>query len=184
MAKIVKEKLTIVYEMSIDSETGEILETKIVDKVIGNKTNIKVESSDNSDPTLTLDSSKCYFNPAAVSLMEINPDDRIDIKYEKGLPVIGKDEAFGTHNGNRVTKAFTIAYRGVKNEELAKHGNEFKVIPHPNKPGLFILDSGNKPIEELNGDENVSIEEDDILDGLVDDEDTKITEIDSNFFKL
>ena len=182
MAKIVKEKLTIVYEMSIDSETGEILETKIVDKAIGKKAS--TESNDNLDPILTLDSSKCYFNPAAISLMEINPDDRIDIKYENGLPVIGKDEAFGTHNGNRVTKAFTIAYRGAKNEELAKHGNEFKVISHPNKPGLFILDSGNTSIEELKGDENISMEEDDILDGLVDDEDTKITEIDSNFFKL
>lgn len=86
-----------------------------------------------------------------------------------------------------------MACRGSKNEELSKYGTEFTILAHDSKEGLFILSSGEIPIsqEELNGDENIALEEDeeplplDIdLSELVDDKDANVTEIDANFFKL
>lgn len=196
--KIAKETftLTLTYEMSVNTDTGEILETRLIDRSVGKSdikavktTSKKVVRDESSEPKLILDSTKCYLNPAAVSLMGVGSDDRIDIKYENGVPVIGTDEAFGTKGGNKLTKSNTVACRGSKNEELAKHGNSFTITPHPSKQGLFILSSGEVNIEKLTGDDNVNIEEGDEvfdlnLDELVDDKDANITEIDSNFFKL
>ncbi|MGN0966373.1 MAG: hypothetical protein ACI4OP_02090 [Candidatus Coprovivens sp.] len=186
---VIKEKfiLTLSYEMSVDTSTGEILETKLLDKKIDkpSKDKPKIKEDDSTEPILTLESSKFSLNSSAIKLMNLSTGDKIDIKYEDGkdgkFPVIGVDEAFGTKGGNKLTGSNTVAFRGNKNTELAKYGTEFKITPHPNKSGLFILSSGNPPV--LNGDENVNTEDFDLdLDNI--EEDTDITEIDASFFKL
>ena len=93
---------------------------------------------------------------------------------------------------NKLTKNNTVAYRGAKNEELAKYGTEFTILAHNSKEGLFVLSSGNIPVqqEELSGDENIALEDEDSLPldidlaGLVNEQDANVTEIDANFFKL
>ena len=195
--------LTLQYAMKINTDTGELLETKLIKRSV-DKSNFEVTTAkkkaskpkkeESLTPQLILDDNKYYLNAAAVELMQVGPDSKIDIKYEKGVPVIGTDEAFGTKGGNKLTKNNTVAYRGAKNEELAKYGTEFTILAHNSKEGLFVLSSGNIPIqqEELNGDENVALEEGDEdplpldidLAGLVDEQDANITEIDASFFKL
>lgn len=184
MAKI-KHRFTITYESTIETDTGEILETVIVDKTELKKTTSSSSKknkvpNDSDIPTLTLEDSKYQLNAAAMQLMEVQADDRIDIKYEQdGTVVIGNDEVWHTHGGNRLTKSGTVALRGSKNEELAKHGSRFTIIAHPNRPGLFILDSGEETKEEPQGDENVNTEDLDFnLENLVDEPDA--VEIDSN----
>ena len=192
---VVKEKfiLTLSYEMSIDTSTGEILETKLINRKV-DKSDIKVtkkviaEDSD-TEPKLILERNK-------YGLMCIGPDDKLDIKYDDGkngkFPVIGTDEAFGTKGGNKLTKSNTVACRGSKNEELSKYGSEFKLVPHPSKAGLFILTTNSSPIEQLVGDDNVHVEEEDTediafdlnLDEVAEEQDANVSEIDSSFFKL
>lgn len=194
--------LTLQYAMKINTDTGELLETKLIKRSV-DKSNFEVTAAkkktskpkkdESTTPQLILDDNKYYLNAAAIELMQVGPDSKIDIKYEKGVPVIGTDEAFGTKGGNKLTKNNTVAYRGAKNEELAKYGTEFTILAHNSKEGLFVLSSGNIPIqEELNGDENVALEDGDEdplpldidLAGLVDEQDANITEIDASFFKL
>lgn len=198
--------LTLQYAMKINTETGEILETKLIKRSV-DKSNFEVttpkkkaskpKKEEVSTPQLILEDNKYCLNAAAVELMQVGPDSKLDIKYEKRgnqmIPVIGTDEAFGTKGGNKLTKSNTVACRGSKNEELSKYGTEFTILAHDSKEGLFILSSGEIPIsqEELNGDENIALEEDeeplplDIdLPELVDDKDANVTEIDANFFKL
>lgn len=185
MSNIAKHRFTITYESSVDLDTGEILETKIVSKT---SQKIKEEKVTDTEPKVYLEDNKYKLSPAAAELMGVSSDDKLDIKYEEAngrtRPIIGSDEAFGTHGGNRLTKSLTVAFRGNKNLELSKFGSEFKVIPHPTKEGLFILDSGNV-VEPLKGDENIQVEEADLnLEGLIDDTDVQVSEIDSNFFQL
>ena len=79
-----------------------------------------------------------------------------------------------------------------KNEELSKYGSEFKLVPHPSKAGLFILTTDSSPIEQLVGDDNVHVEEEDTedivfdlnLDEVAEEQDANVSEIDSSFFKL
>lgn len=192
--------LTLQYAMKINTDTGELLETKLIKRSV-DKSNFEVTATkrkaskpkkdESTIPQLILDDNKYYLNAAAIELMQVGPDSKIDIKYEKGVPVIGTDEAFGTKGGNKLTKNNTVAYRGAKNEELAKYGTEFTISAHNSKEGLFVLSSENTPVqqEKLNGDENVALEEDSLsldidLAGLVEDQDANITEIDANFFKL
>lgn len=197
--------LTLQYAMKIDTETGELLETKLIKRSV-DKSNFEVtapkkkaskpKKEESTTPQLILEDNKYCLNTAAVELMQVGPDSKLDIKYEKRgkqmIPVIGTDEAFGTKGGNKLTKSNTVACRGSKNEELSKYGTEFTILAHDSKEGLFILSSGEIPIpqdkEELNGDENIALEDENPFDidlaELVDDKDANVTEIDANFFKL
>lgn len=199
---IKKETFTVklTYEMSVNTDTGEILETKLINRSIDNsdlktvKSTTKRKPSKNEDktPKLILEDNKYRLNSAAVELMELDESSRLSIRYEQGkdgdLPLIEVDEK----NGNKITKSNTVACRGSKNEELSKYGTEFTLVPHPNRPRLFILTTDSVKIDQLSGDENVSIEggEDEDLPfdldikELIDNTDANITEIDSNFFKL
>lgn len=188
--------LSLTYEMSVDTETGEVLETKLIDRSVNKpvkaiKTTVSVQDDD-KEPKLYLEDNKCKLNSKAVSLMGISSGDKLDIKYDEGkngsIPIIGTDEAFGTKGGNKLTKSNTIACRGSKNEELSKYGKEFVLAAHPTKAGLFVLTSEEVAIDQLVGDDNVNLDTPEGIDlnleGLVDDKDVTISSIDSNFFKL
>ena len=190
--------LSLTYEMSVDTETGEVLETKLIDRSVNKPvkamkaTANEAVQDDDKEPKLYLEDNKCRLNSKAVSLMGISPGDKLDIKYDDGkngsIPIIGTDEAFGTKGGNKLTKSNTIACRGSKNEELSKYGKEFVLAEHPSKAGLFVLTSEEVAVDQLVGDDNVNIDTPEGIDlnleGLVDDEDANVSSIDTNFFKL
>ena len=190
--------LSLTYEMSVDTETGEVLETKLIDRSVNKPVKaMKATASEavqdnDKEPKLYLEDNKCRLNSKAVSLMGISPGDKLDIKYDDGkngsIPIIGTDEAFGTKGGNKLTKSNTIACRGSKNEELSKYGKEFVLAIHPSKAGLFVLTSEEVAVDQLVGDDNVNIDTPEGIDlnleGLVDDEDANVSSIDTNFFKL
>ena len=170
----------------INKDTGEVQDVNIPITTTRKK-KVKAVIDDSPEPKLTLLDNKCQFNQAAIELMQLQPEDKIDIKYENiaggSIPVIGKDENFGTKGGVRLTKTFTISCKGAKHSELEKHGTEFKIVPHSNKEGLFILSSTTE-VPELKGDENVHINEDVLdfnIEELIDDDKT---EIDTNFFQF
>ena len=190
--------LSLTYEMSVDTETGEVLETKLIDRSVNKPvkamkaTANEAVQDDDKEPKLYLEDNKCRLNSKAVSLMGISPGDKLDIKYDDGkngsVPIIGTDEAFGTKGGNKLTKSNTIACRGSKNEELSKYGKEFVLAVHPSKAGLFVLTSEEVAVDQLVGDDNVNVDTPEGIDldleGLVDDEDANVSSIDTNFFKL
>lgn len=190
--------LSLTYEMSVDTETGEVLETKLIDRSVNKPvkamktTASEAVQDDDKEPKLYLEDNKCKLNSKAVSLMGIGPGDKLDIKYDEGkngsVPIIGTDEAFGTKGGNKLTKSNTIACRGSKNEELSKYGKEFVLAAHPSKAGLFVLTSEEVAVDQLVGDDNVNLDTPEGIDldleGLVDDKDANVSSIDTNFFKL
>lgn len=190
--------LSLTYEMSVDTETGEVLETKLIDRSVNKPVKaMKATASEavqdnDKEPKLYLEDNKCRLNSKAISLMGISPGDKLDIKYDEGkngsVPIIGTDEAFGTKGGNKLTKSNTIACRGSKNEELSKYGKEFVLAVHPSKAGLFVLTSEEVAVDQLVGDDNVNVDTPEGIDldleGLVDDKDANVSSIDTNFFKL
>ena len=190
--------LSLTYEMSVDTETGEVLETKLIDRSVNKPvkamkaTANEAVQDDDKEPKLYLEDNKCRLNSKAISLMGISPGDKLDIKYDDGkngsVPIIGTDEAFGTKGGNKLTKSNTIACRGSKNEELSKYGKEFVRAERPSKAGLFVLTSEEVAVDQLVGDDNINIDTPEGIDldleGLVDDKDANVSSIDTNFFKL
>ena len=193
MDPIVEEfTITLKYQVTVDTETGEMT-TKCIKRTV-DKTNFEVSEKktakkkvveDNSSPQLTLEDNKYRLNTAAIELMGVSAESKIDIKYEKQgksmIPVIGSDEAFGTRCGNRLTKSNTVACRGSKHEELIKYGTVFQIVPHDSKAGLFIL-KGDAQVDTLDGDENVNIDEEIDISQLIDDKD--VEEINSFDFTL
>lgn len=202
--RIAKETFTIMltYEMTVNPDTGEVLETRLVDRSINKsaikplRTFSKKEIIEDDEPKLFLESNKFRLNQSALKLMGISAESesKLDIKYEdnKGVPnpILGTDEAFGTKGGNKLTKAGTVAFRGSKNEELSKYGETFTLVAHQTKPGLFIL-SSEKQIQVEQKDTDIRIDEEDTdlpfdldLTTITEDKDAAITEIDNNFFNL
>lgn len=199
--------ITLKYQVTVDTETGEMT-TKCISRKI-DKSNFQViedkpkrkssktKKDERSEPILTLEDNKYCLNQAAVDLMDIEPDCKLDIKYEKRgkvtVPVIGTDEAFGTKQGNKLTKSLTVACRGSKNEELAKYGSEFVLVPHETKDGIFMLQNEDAKLEEALDDtiergdepeEEIELPMDIDLQDLIDDEDAEITEVSPSMFQL
>lgn len=202
-----KQRIKVLLTLDVDVETGETTcvnrevindDLKKEKKVTPSPRKSKKEKEEDPNPSIVLEDNKYILNTAAVKLLEVEPEDRLDIKYEKQgkglmIPVIGTNEAFGTKGGNKLTKGFSVSCRGKANEELAKYGNTFTITPHPNKDGLFILCGDKKPNPEPEVvDENVVIEDESIkdselpidLDGLVENTDDDIKEISSFDFDM
>lgn len=170
---------------AVDPETGECFSLTSSSKKVSSK---KAKLEESTDPQLTLLDNKYSLNSAAVELLGVQPDDRIDIKFEKAGPVIGTDENFGTKTGNRLTKTFTVSYRGKANQELAVYGTVFSIVPHTSKIGLFSL-IGDKVPEKLTGDENIQEPKDEEsfdseLDDLLNEDNKEETQIHTFDFNL
>lgn len=188
------------FELTVDTESGEFsvisIDTGEIKTVsIPKKTTKKTKKEESTTPQLILEGNKYCLNSAAIELMRVTPDDKIDIKYEKRgkimVPVIGTDEVFGTKGGNKLTKSNTVACRGSKNEELSKYGHVFEIKPHDSKDGLFILTGDSTPEVSSSKDENIAIDKSDEdlpldvdLTALADDKDANIEEIDPSYFQL
>lgn len=192
-------KVLFTYEQ--DDETGEV---KVINREVINedlpkakKTSSSKKSAkkadENPNPELTLEDNKYVLNSAAIELLGVEADDRIDIKMEKQgkirVPVIGCNTAFGTQGGNRLTKSNTVSYRGKNRDLLAEYGTVFS-FKETDKEGIYQL-IGDKPLPEEKEDENVQIVDEDVaeigrpeeLEGILDGDATEVNvdDVDFNF---
>lgn len=160
-------KVLFTYEQ--DTETGDIkcINREVINddiKPVKKASTPKKKSSKNesSEPQIILEDNKYTLNSAAVELMGVEPDDRLDIKFEKNgklmVPIIGTNESFGTKAGNRLTKSFTVSCRGKANDELQNYGTVFTLSAHPTKEGLFVMQGDKAP--EAVVDDKVEIKDD------------------------
>ena len=135
----------------VDSETGEIF---VDERVLGEETK-KVKKTrtskpkDDGDPTpkVTLLENKLQFNKAAIELTGFEPEQKIDVKFEKvgrvTTPVVHVDDK----SGNRLTKTYTVSFRGSRHDNLIEYGEVFELIPYEGKDGYFKL-KGDAPEKE------------------------------------
>lgn len=79
--------------------------------------------------TITLRDNRLFIDKEAVKLLAIAPDDRIEVRYwnegDTTFPIIGKIEAFGDCEGRRVTKKYTVSFRGQQAQVLQIYGTDF-----------------------------------------------------------
>lgn len=177
---IIKQQFTITYEREVDTDTGEIIKTTIIGSSDVKSEKKKVIKKDqDTEAKVYLEDNKLKLNSLAVEMLNVDPGDRIDIQYSDTYPIIGKSESFGNpEGGTKLTKSYTVSFRGKKSEVLQKFGTEFKVI---DSNGRFILDNGNEIIQEPIKDENINTEDIDLnLDDFLDD----AKEVKSSIFKL
>ena len=137
---IVKIALTV----DINPET---LECKILKqdatKPSVSKPSISREDDQDPEPKITLLDNKYILNNAAVKLLEVEPGDRVAIRYLDvsgiNFPVIGKQEAYKISSGNKITKDFTVSCRGAGNDKLSEYGSIFNLSAMSGKDGLFVM---------------------------------------------
>lgn len=163
------------FQITVDTTTGEVsvvnVETGEVKEVKTKKTTTKKKKEEeSSDPQITLESNKYILNTAAVNLLQVEPDDRLCIKYKKVgktvIPVIGTEAAFKTGGGNKLTKTNTVSCRGKANEELSTYGTVFTLSENPDGSGTFILTGDKVDQAPVVSDEAVEVEDEDIRKDL------------------
>ena len=192
-----KQRFKVLFTYEQDDETGEV---KVLNREVINddlpkakKTSApkKSKADENPDPELILEDNKYVLNTAAIELLGVEADDRIDIKFEKRdkvrVPVIGCNTAFGTQGGNRLTKSNTVSYRGKNHDLLEEYGTVFS-FKETDKEGIYEL-IGDKPIPEEKEDDNVKIVDEEVeeigrpedLEGILDGDATEVNADDINF---
>lgn len=126
----------------------------------------KSKTDDEPTPMLHVLEGKIQMNTKAQELCGFEPEQKINILFEKKGRVITPVMCVDDKNGNRLTKTYTISCRGQKRENLIQYGDTFEVIPYEEKEGYFKLIG------------NVKQPEDDIVD--VPEEITSVDDIDSS----
>lgn len=156
----------ITFDYNPDTKECVLLKQEQV-KERAQKTNAKVEEiEDSAEPQITLESNKYILNKAAASLMGVEWENKLDIKYqpiERGglmFPIIGTDTAWKTKSGNKLTKGLTVSCRGNANDLLSEYGDTFTVTPWKGHDGLFVLIGNKDRPEEKITDNNIRIKED------------------------
>ena len=139
----------------LDETTGELFtrEATLGDfkevKKASSSTGTRTRKPKDTDPVakITLLDNKLQLNAAAVEMTGYEPDGKYDVVFEKKgrkiTPVLKPDEA----KGNRLTKTYTISFRGSRHDNLAEYGDVFELIPYEDKDGWFKL-QGNAPEKE------------------------------------
>lgn len=158
----------------VDTETGELFTKEAIfgdfKEATKKATTTRIKKpKDDGDPTpkITLLEGKWQMNNACIELTKFDPEQKLDIKFEKKgkttTPVLCEDEKAG----NRLTKTFTVSCRGSKHDNLAEFGTIFEVIPYEGKEGYFKL-IGDAPQKE---DDIIEVpEEIEDPDDIVDDD--------------
>jgi len=166
----------------VDTETGELFtkeatfgDFKEATKKATTTRSKKPKTDDEPTPMIHLLEGKYQFNTKAIELTGFEPEQKIDIKFEKKgkttTPILCEDEK----SGNRLTKTFTVSCRGSRHDNLAEYGDTFELIPYEGKDGYFKL-KGNIEKEDdiVDIPDEISTPEEDDLDIEASDEGTEI----------
>ena len=137
----------------LDETTGELItrEATLGDfkEVKKASTTTRTKKPKDEDPVakITLLDNKLQLNKAAVEMTGYEPEMKIDVKFEKKgrkiTPVLCPDDK----TGNRLTKTYTISFRGSRHDNLIEYGTVFELTPYEEKEGFFKL-QGDAPEKE------------------------------------
>lgn len=176
--------IRIVETIVMDTETDTILSsTRTVEnkegvpatqvKTVKAPKQTKPQEFSDDKPHVKLDDGKLVLNQTAVNLLGAQSGDRVCISYTQlkngsFVPVIGTQEKMGDSvNGNKLTKALTVSYKGKQSTVLAQYGSNFNLEMLEDGTAK-LYDEEHKGLEDINDSELVSIPDDlpelDILD--------------------
>lgn len=162
----------------VDTETGELItreatlgDFKEVTPKKATTTRTKKPKDDDPVAKITLLEGKWQMNHACVELTGFEPEQKLEIKFEKKgrvtTPVLCEDEK----SGNRLTKTYTVSCRGSRHDNLAEYGDIFVVEPYEGKEGYFKLKGNSEKEddiidvpEEIVNPEEFAIEDNDGID--------------------
>ena len=164
----------------VDTETGELFTKEATfgdfkEKKSSSSRSSKKPKDNDTEPKIYLEDNKIRLNNKAIELTGFEPEMKIDVKFEKKGKVVTPVLCQDSKTGNRLTKTYTISFRGSRHDNLAEHGDIFELIPYPDKEGYFKL-KGNAPEKE---DDIVEIPEE-----ITDPEEISDIDIDENEFEL
>ena len=168
----------------VDTETGELFTKEATfgdfKEATKKTTSTRSKKPKDTDPVakITLLESKWQMNAACVELTGFEPEQKLEIKFEKKgrviTPVLCEDEK----SGNRLTKTYTVSCRGSKHDNLAEYGDIFEVIPYEGKEGYFKLKGNIEKEDDIIDVPEEITDPDEIDEDVIDDSEVDISDFD------
>lgn len=172
MIKINSAKLVIEF---VDPETGELTTQEATlgdfkEKKASTRTK-KVKDDGEDEPMIHVLENKLQFNNKAIELTGFESDNKVIIDFEKRGRKVTPICHLGD-KGNRMTKTFTVSYRGQQRDTLLQYGDNFTLVQYPDKEGYFKLIGDATEVEDdiidvpQQEDESVELPETDNIDDI------------------
>ena len=168
----------------VDTETGELFTKEATfgdfKEATKKTTSTRSKKPKDTDPVakITLLEGKWQMNAACVELTGFEPEQKLEIKFEKKgrviTPVLCEDEK----SGNRLTKTYTVSCRGSKHDNLAEYGDIFEVIPYEGKEGYFKLKGNVEKEDDIIDVPEEITDPDEIDEDVIDDSEVDISDFD------
>ncbi|MEE3343898.1 MAG: hypothetical protein VZS44_07410 [Bacilli bacterium] len=168
----------------VDTETGELFTKEATfgdfKEATKKTTSTRSKKPKDTDPVakITLLEGKWQMNAACVELTGFEPEQKLEIKFEKKgrviTPVLCEDEK----SGNRLTKTYTVSCRGSKHDNLAEYGDIFEVIPYEGKEGYFKLKGNIEKEDDIIDVPEEITDPDEIDEDVIDDSEVDISDFD------
>ena len=168
----------------VDTETGELFTKEATfgdfKEATKKTTPTRSKKPKDTDPVakITLLEGKWQMNAACVELTGFEPEQKLEIKFEKKgrviTPVLCEDEK----SGNRLTKTYTVSCRGSKHDNLAEYGDIFEVIPYEGKEGYFKLKGNVEKEDDIIDVPEEITDPDEIDEDVIDDSEVDISDFD------
>ena len=168
----------------VDTETGELFTKEATfgdfKEAAKKTTSTRSKKPKDTDPVakITLLEGKWQMNAACVELTGFEPEQKLEIKFEKKgrviTPVLCEDEK----SGNRLTKTYTVSCRGSKHDNLAEYGDIFEVIPYEGKEGYFKLKGNVEKEDDIIDVPEEITDPDEIDEDVIDDSEVDISDFD------
>lgn len=172
------------YILSIDTDTMEFT----VRDAEAPKRSVTVSLPPKTEvPRLLLEDNKFTLNKEATQLLCVSPGDKVAIVFNsEGQPMIGSSENLKVDEGNKLTKSYTVSFRGKQNGQLAKHGKEFTLKDDGDHIGILTVDGKSiEIVDEIMPDEPESKQDNsiatDIFDLVGSDDDFTMSSFDFSF---
>ena len=168
----------------VDTETGELFTKEATfgdfKEATKKTTSTRSKKPKDTDPVakITLLEGKWQMNAACVELTGFEPEQKLEIKFEKKgrviTPVLCEDEK----SGNRLTKTYTVSCRGSKHDNLVEYGDIFEVIPYEGKEGYFKLKGNVEKEDDIIDVPEEITDPDEIDEDVIDDSEVDISDFD------
>lgn len=118
--------------IDFDEATQQVVSVMVGDSIQTPTVKTKKPKAADDKEMVTLESNKLILTAKLAEFLKAKEGDKLIVRYKQDgefiEPFLGPPKAFNEEEGNKLTKALTISFRGDQNQALARFGTTFETL--------------------------------------------------------